>query len=135
MSREVTRINPLDLKKIGIGINIPFNSPGVFSKNYTTREALKNNIINYFLTNKGERYDNPEFGGGLRKYIFEQLTTHTLDEIRDNISSSFNVHFPAVILQDIDIITYDNNLNKITIKISYYVPNTDIKDFIELNFT
>ena len=64
-----------DLKpNVGVGIEIPFNKPGVIIVNYQTKEAIKNNLINFFLTNKGERFMNPNFGGGLKDFIFEQLS-------------------------------------------------------------
>ena len=36
----------------GVGVAIPFNAPGVFKTTYTTKEAVKNNLINFFLTNQ-----------------------------------------------------------------------------------
>ena len=60
--------------RVGIGVDIPFSAGGVFTPNYTTQEAIKNNIVNFFLTNPGERPGNPQFGGGLRSYIFSQIT-------------------------------------------------------------
>ena len=58
---------PNDTKpRVGIGVNLPFNSGGVFTPNYTTKQAIKNNLVNFFLTDQGERPGNPEFGGGLR---------------------------------------------------------------------
>ena len=44
--------------RVGIGVNIPFNEGGVFTPNYTTADSIKNNLINYFLTNPGERPGN-----------------------------------------------------------------------------
>ena len=45
-------IDPVNLNpNIGLGVIIPFSSPSVFTSSYTTQEAVKNNLINYFLTN------------------------------------------------------------------------------------
>ena len=39
-----------DLKpNVGVGIEIPFNKPGVIIVNYQTKEAIKNNLINFFF--------------------------------------------------------------------------------------
>ena len=43
-----------------------------FDPNFQTKDAIKNNLINYFLTNPGERPGNPLFGAGLRNFIFTQ---------------------------------------------------------------
>ena len=51
------QIHPIDLKdSIAVGVNIPFTSPSVFQSNYQTKDALKNNLINFFLTNPGKDY-------------------------------------------------------------------------------
>ena len=63
---------------VGVGVNLPFSQPQVFTSNFTSTASLKNNIINYFLTEPGERLDNPLFGGGLRNFIFEQITDNNL---------------------------------------------------------
>ena len=65
--------------RVGIGVDIPFIAGGVFTPNYQTKKAIKNNLINYFLTNPGERPGNPTFGGGLRGFIFEQISQQNLD--------------------------------------------------------
>ena len=67
MAFGAQQIYPQDLNvSQAIGINLPLNGPAVFKSNYQTKDAIKNNLINFFLTNPGERYLNPEFGGGLR---------------------------------------------------------------------
>ena len=77
------QIFPNDLKpSVGIGVNIPFNKPGVFTSNYQTKDAIKNNLINFFLTNTGERFMNPDFGGGLRDFIFEQISDNNISGLK-----------------------------------------------------
>jgi hypothetical protein len=46
---------PIDsIGRKAIGVNIPFNAPAVFKSNYLTRDAIKNNLINFFST-KGRK--------------------------------------------------------------------------------
>ena len=88
MAFDAQQIFPIDFdKSAAVGIDIPFNAPGVFTPNYTTKAAIKNNLINYFLTNQGERPLNPSFGGGLRAFVFEQIATDNLDFMKERISS------------------------------------------------
>ena len=50
MAFEAQQIYPIDFNKsAAVGIDIPFNAEGVFRLNYTTKAAIKNNLINYFL--------------------------------------------------------------------------------------
>ena len=49
MAFNPRQIFPNDLNENrAIGINLPFNGAGVFTSNYQTRNAIKNNLINYF---------------------------------------------------------------------------------------
>ena len=41
---------PNDTKpRVGIGVDLPFSEGGGFTPNYTTQEAIKYNLINFFL--------------------------------------------------------------------------------------
>ena len=120
MAFNAQQIYPIDFNKsAAVGIDIPFNAPSVFRPNYTTKAAIKNNLINYFLTNPGERPLNPEFGGGLRAFIFEQITDNNLDFLEEQISSDLNNFFPNVNVSNLEILKQED-LNTITVLLSYY---------------
>ena len=105
MAFNPQQINPLDLNpNIAVGVNLPFNGPSVFTPNYLTSQAIKNNLINFFLTNPGEIPLNPLFGGGLRAFIFEQISEGTLNGLEKNISFSLEQFFPNVIVNNIEIL-------------------------------
>jgi hypothetical protein len=80
MAYRIPNQHPLDLnQRVAVGVAIPFSSAGVFRSTYTTTEQIKSNIINYVLTNTGERVLNPNFGANLRAQLFEQITPNTLN--------------------------------------------------------
>jgi len=118
---------------VGIGVNIPFNEGGVFTPNYQTAESIKNNLINYFLTNPGERPGNPTFGGGLRKFIFTQINSDNLDFLREDVQQKIATEFPLVNIQELNILNNSDN-NEVTVQIYYNVINTAIEDTLNLNF-
>ena len=135
MAFDVQQIFPIDFdKSAAVGIDIPFNAPGVFRPNYTTKAAIKNNLINYFLTNPGERPLNPSFGGGLRDFIFQQITTDNLDFLKERIQQDLNTFFPNVSVGDLKILRQED-LNIITVSLTYNVINTNINDTLEIDFT
>jgi phage baseplate assembly protein W len=134
MAFNPQQINPLDLNpNKGIGVNIPFNAPGVFSLNYLTKDAIKNNLINFFLTNPGERYMNPSFGGGLRAFIFEQIVENNIEGIQKNIESKIEDYFPLVLVQSVNIIKNEDT-NSIIIEIKYSIANSNINDNLVIEF-
>ena len=134
MAFNKQQINPLDLKpRVAIGVSIPFSSPSVFTSTYINRDAIKTNLINFFLTNKGERYLNYDFGGSLREFIFEQITNENLDFIKEDIQNKVNTYFPSIIINDLKILSQADN-NAIFISITYSISNTNITDNIEITF-
>jgi len=123
------QIYPEDLNPSqGIGVDLPLNGPSVFKSNYQTKDAIKNNLINYFLTNPGERYLNTEFGGGLRNFIFEQLANDNLFKLEKRIQTQLNLYFSNINILSLDIIKDNVDLNEITVQLKYSVINTNIND-------
>lgn len=120
-------------QRVGIGVDIPFSSGGVFTPNYTTKEAIKNNIINYFLTNPGERPANPLFGGGLRNFIFEQISFENLDFLKEDINTKLQQFFPDVVINEVEVIGNEDQ-NEVVVNLQYAVSNTGIEDEINLSF-
>jgi phage baseplate assembly protein W len=135
MAFDAQQIYPIDFdKSAAVGVDIPFNSPSVFRSNYTTRAAIKNNLINYFLTNPGERPLNPSFGGGLRAFIFEQITTGNLDFLKERITNDLGRYFPNVAVGSLKIFEQIDS-NTITVVLTYNVINTNISDTLEIDFS
>ena len=125
---------PNDTKpRVGIGVDLPFSEGGVFTPNYTTQEAIKYNLINFFLTNPGERPGNPAFGGGLRDFVFEQLSSENLDFLKDDIGNKLTNFFPDVLVNEVSL-SGNVDRNEVIINIKYAVANTGIEDELNLNF-
>jgi phage baseplate assembly protein W len=134
MAFGAKQIFPNDLRpRVAIGFDLPINGNGVFTPNYQTRDAIKNNIINFLLTNPGERPANPTFGAGLRRFIFTQIQNDNLDFIKEDLQNKINQNLPNIILENIEI-SSNPNFNLINIKIFYSIPNTGINDQLELSF-
>ena len=128
------KIFPIDRKpSIAVGISIPFNAPAVFNSTFTTKDAVRNNLINFFLTNQNERYLNPTFGGNLRANIFEQLSTQNLEGLEDLIQEQLKLYFPSVRVQSLELLS-NPDINSLTVDLKYNVIDTGIEDEIQLQF-
>jgi len=125
------QIYPIDLNASkAVGVNIPFSGDAVFISNYLTKDAIKNNLINFFLTNPGERFLNPTFGGGLRPFIFEQITRDNLDFLREDINQKITIYFPNITINDL-VVSGQPDVNRIDVSLTYSVKNTNISDTLE----
>ena len=135
MAFNQQQIFPIDLNSsAAVGIDVPFNGPVAFKSNYVTKDSIKSNLINFFLTNPGERPLNPSFGGGLRNFIFEQISNDTTEFLTEDVSTKVSVFFPNVEIQDLNVLN-NPDTNQITINFTYIVKNTNIQDEINISFT
>ena len=134
MAYNVININPLDLQPSkGVGIKVPFDGPTGLNITYTTKEAVKSNILNFFLTGKRERIMNPNMGAGIREQLFEQITNNTAENLEDIITFGLDDYFPQIKLTNLNVnASPDQNL--IQIYFSYSIKNTNIQDEITINF-
>jgi len=133
MAYNPIKIDPLDLQpRKAIGVNLPFTGKAVFNSTYTSKEAIKANLLNFFLTGVGERYLNPGFGSSLRNLLFENIDQTKLQAIRSNIENQLELYFPRIIPTEVDLIgNPDENLVSFVLK--YQVRDTNIDDDILIN--
>lgn len=132
MARILNSRFPIDSNaRKAVGFGFPLNGPAVFVPTYTTREQTKSNLINYLLTNKGERVFNPLFGASLRALLFENIDDTTTDDLKSIIQNDINRFFPQV---DIKQIQFDNqpDRNTINFTLTYTVANFGITDDITI---
>lgn len=134
MAFNPVQIYPIDLNNSkAVGVDIPFSGDAVFISNYLTKDAIKNNLINFFLTNPGERFLNPSFGGGLRNFIFEQINSDNLQGLKENISYQLKQYFPNVIVDNLQIFAQED-INSINVELTYSLTNTNIVDELNIQF-
>lgn len=135
MAFNAQYIAPVNLNpNIGLGVQIPFSNPGIFTSTYNTQEAVKNNMINYFLTEPGELPLNPSFGGGLRRFLFDQISPPTVDGLRNYMQNKLNAVFPMVEIDSLEVLTNQQDYNVITIQLKYYIPNSNISGVLNFQF-
>lgn len=119
---------------IGLGVSIPFTSPSVFSSTYVTQEAVKNNLINYFLTNPGEIPLNPTFGAGLRSFLFKQISQPTVGDVKSFVQNKLSNVFPMIQVDTLEVLTTQQDSNAIIIQLKYYIPNSNVSGTLTFQF-
>ena len=77
-------------------------------------QAIKNSIINIFLTSPGQKILNPEFGIDLRRYLFEPVNSSTAYKIKYDIDTRLPGQEPRIQLQKV-------NVDAITDAQEYYI--------------
>lgn len=134
MAYEIQKIDPLDLQpRKAIGVSLPFSGRAVFNSTYQSKDAIRTNLINYFLTGKKERYLNPEFGNLLPTYLFDQLTEDKVRQIDSMVRRDLEYYFPRVEPTEILTVGYPDT-NTIQFSLKYSIRDTNIEDELVLDF-
>jgi phage baseplate assembly protein W len=102
MAVQISYRHPLDIdKRVAIGVSIPFNGTAVFNPIYITSDQIKSNIINFVLTNKGEKLFQPNYGADLRRMIFENINENNLKTLEIKLTNDIQNNFPSVVIQSL----------------------------------
>lgn len=134
MAYNPRKIDPLDLQpRKAVGVALPFSGRAVFNSTYQTKDAIRNNLINFFLTGKNERVFNLNFGAGLRNLLFENITQDKIDEIRGLILENLQLYFPRVIIRNLTLDSAPDQ-NLVQFQLRYAVSETNIEDEVAINF-
>ena len=134
MAFNSKRINTLDLQpRKAVGVKLPFTARAVFESTFTTKDATRTNIINYFLTGVGERYMNPGFGTTIRNLMFNNLTESTTSELEAEVRAGLNAYFPNIITTEFRVDPLPDS-NSISLFIRYAIRDTNINDEVLINF-
>jgi phage baseplate assembly protein W len=134
MAFNSRRINPLDLQpRKAIGVSLPLSGAAVFNSTYVTKDAIRTNIINYFLTGQGERYMNPSFGTIIRNLMFENINQNMVDRVKSTVRAGLSEYFPSVVPNDFKVIGTPDS-NTVTLSLKYSIKNTNIQDEVVINF-
>ena len=83
-------------------------------------ENAKQNLKSVILTNPGERID-PNYGVGLRRYLFQNITDTTLETIGSSINSQVSRYLPSVRISNLVVEPSNISENGITITITFSV--------------
>jgi phage baseplate assembly protein W len=94
-----------------LGFSFPLSGRAVFNPTYTTKEVIRTNLINWLLTNKGERVMRPNFGANLRDFIGEGINDGTTSELEARIRDNINHNFLSIQVKSVNFDNEpDNNI-------------------------
>ena len=109
---------------------LSFSNKGGYEKIRTRKKLAKFHLTNLLLTNPGEKISIPEYGVGLRRYLFENMTNEVFDDIRSNIAMQVQDYLSYINLQSVRI--NPDEENSIKISLSYNLAGTNINDQLNI---
>ena len=112
-----------------------------YALNKTLRAVARQNLKMVILTSPGERIMIPDFGVGIRQYLFENYTNNLARSFKARLFEQVKKYLPLVEIVDVKFLnsakedTSNSSLdpNVLAIEISYAITNLNIYDslFIE----
>jgi phage baseplate assembly protein W len=101
---------------------------------HTDEQAVRRSMRNILQTNTKERLFNPEFGGGLRRFLFEDISVMTSDLIKDAVFDSITKYEQRARIIDVLVVSNEfahsyevsvyyeiiNNANPQTLQLTLY---------------
>tara|TARA_B100000963_G_scaffold358702_1_gene383985 strand:- start:4627 stop:5028 length:402 start_codon:yes stop_codon:yes gene_type:complete len=130
MATIVANKLPIDIdQRVAIGFGFPLNGSAVFNQTFQTRDQIKANLINFILTNQGERVFNPNFGANLRSLLFEFENNAEIG-LRQIMQDQIQSLFPSVNIQQFFIKKSDNTIQ---LSIIYSISNLGVSDSVSIN--
>ncbi len=120
----------------GLSVALPLRIDpidGAYGLNRTLTQVAAQNLRMVILTSPGERMMFPEFGVGIRRYLFEQNTTSTLGVIRSRIEQQVSTYLPYIRILDLSIDSpevvgsvVETDKSRVLIRIRYSVPSANV---------
>jgi phage baseplate assembly protein W len=113
---------------VSYNIKFPLNDDvtvnSYFAMTRTTKDALTSDLLLLLLTQKGERYYEPDYGTDLLRFIFEPNDNLVQADVEQEIKKTVSSYIPAL---KIDQITFNRNVDDQGLPMSETQLNVNIK--------
>ena len=117
---------------IGYAPRLPLTydaSDGAYLLIKNSRELIQQNFKMLMLTAPGERMMDPNYGVGLRDYLFEQDASVTRSQLISGIRNQVRTYMPFIIVEDIHF-PQTESPNMMNVAIKYSIPNIGASDVL-----
>lgn len=95
------------------------------------KRMIKQNFKMLILTNPGERVMEPEFGVGIKQFLFENFQSDVYARIDSKIREQTSIYIPIISIQNIQFGTGGIEDNSLGIRIEYRIPDIAARDLLE----
>jgi phage baseplate assembly protein W len=96
------------------------------------QEMIRQNLKMLILTNPGERMMDPNFGVGMKQFLFQTYSENVYAEIDSKIREQVSIYIPAVKIQDVKFYSIEEDSNILKFRLVYSIPAIAINDLLDL---
>ena len=118
-------------------LQLIMNEQDGYALNKTYVEVVKQNFVNLLLTVPGERIMDPDFGVGMRTFLFELDNIRVRSEISGKIYQQAGKYIPFIEIRDISFTSQIDDPavspNLLFIKITYVITPLNFVDRLDIS--
>lgn len=96
------------------------------------QEMIRQNLKMLILTNPGERMMDPNFGVGMKQFLFQTYSENVYAEIDSKIREQVSIYIPAVKIQDVKFYSIEEDSNILKFRLVYSIPAIAVNDLLDL---
>jgi len=119
------------MASIGVALPLTFDSGTGYTMLTSLKSTIKQNFKMLLLTAPGERVMDPNFGVGLKTYLFANFHEDIYSEIDTKIREQVAIYIPIIKIIAVQFATTHIDNNKLSIFVEYSIPNIGVKDLLE----
>jgi phage baseplate assembly protein W len=93
---------------------------------------VKQNLKMLILTNPGERVMEPEYGVGIKQFLFENFESDVYSRIDNKIRDQVALYMPAVQITKLQFANSSPDTNTLSLFLEYSIPQISTGDLLEI---
>jgi hypothetical protein len=119
------------MSSIAVRLPLSLDDTDGFGMLKRIREVIRQNLKMLILTNPGERIMDPEFGVGMKHFLFENFSDNVYQQIDNKIREQVRIYIPDVSIRQINFYLKEPDSNSVNFRMEYSIPSIAASDLIE----
>ena len=93
---------------------------------------IKQNLKMLILTNPGERVMEPDFGVGIKRFLFNSFSSDVYSQIDSKIRQQIGIYMPTVTVKEVNFYSIEPDSNQVAFRLVYSIPAIAVNDLLEI---
>jgi len=119
------------MASISVRLPLSLDDTDGFGMIKQVRAMVNQNLKMLILTNPGERTMIPEFGVGIKQFLFESFESDVYSRIDNRIRAQVQEFMPIVTVEEVNFYSLEPDSNKVSFRLVYSIPSIAVTDLLE----
>ena len=119
------------MSSLGVALPLTLDSSDGFTMLKDFKNTIRQNLKMLILTNPGERIMEPNFGVGMRRYLFENYGEDVTSRIETKIKEQVTLYMPSISIRSVQFDASNIDSNNLGVTIKYEVPQIAVRDLLQ----